>query len=65
VLLLSGEQSQVPAQRLATMLAGALPGVEFQIVKTGHMGPVTDAELVNSVLLEFIQRLAVTKPSHY
>lgn len=58
VLLLSGEQSQLSAQRLATMLAGALPCVEFQTVKTGHMGPVTDAELVNSVLLEFIQRLA-------
>ena len=57
VLLLSGEQSQLSAQRLATMLAGALPCVEFRIVKTGHMGPVTDAELVNSVLLEFIQRL--------
>lgn len=58
VLLLSGEQSQLSAQRLATMLAGALPCVEFQTVKTGHMGPVTDAELVNSVLLEFIQRLS-------
>lgn len=65
VLLLSGAQSQLSAQRLATMLAGALPCVEFKTVKTGHMGPVTDAELVNSVLLEFIQRLAVTKPIHY
>ena len=58
VLLLSGEQSQLSARRLATMLAGALPCVEFQTVKTGHMGPVTDAELVNSILLEFIQRLS-------
>lgn len=57
VLLLSGEQSQLSAQRLAVMLADFLPCVEFQTVKTGHMGPVTDAELVNSVLLEFIQRL--------
>jgi pimeloyl-ACP methyl ester carboxylesterase len=57
VLLLSGEQSQLSAQRLTRMLADALPLVEFQTVKTGHMGPVTDAELVNSVLLEFIQRL--------
>jgi pimeloyl-ACP methyl ester carboxylesterase len=64
VLLLSGEQSQLSAQRLAVMLADVLPCVEFQTVKTGHMGPVTDAELVNSVLLEFIQRLAVTKPIH-
>lgn len=65
VLLLSGEQSQLSAQRLATILAGALPCVEFRTVKTGHMGPVTDAELVNSVLLEFIQRLAVTQPIRY
>lgn len=57
VLLLSGEQSQLSAQRLAVMLAGVLPCVEFQTVKTGHMGPVTDAELVNTILLEFIQRL--------
>ncbi|MDF3126371.1 alpha/beta hydrolase [Rheinheimera sp. 1928-s] len=65
VLLLSGEQSQLSAQRLAKILAGALPSVEFQTVKTGHMGPVTDAELVNSVLLEFIRRLAATESSHY
>ncbi len=57
VLLVSGEQSQLSAQRLAVMLAGSLPCVEFQTVKTGHMGPVTDAELVNTILLEFIQRL--------
>ncbi len=57
VLMLSGEQSQTSAQRLATLLAEVLPAAEFRPVKTGHMGPVTDAELVNSVLLEFIQRL--------
>lgn len=57
VLLLSGEQSQLSAQRLASILAEALPAAEFRQVKTGHMGPVTDAELVNSMLLEFIQRL--------
>jgi len=57
VLLLSGEQSQLSAQRLATMLAGALPCAEFRTVKTGHMGPVTDAELVNPIVLQFIQRL--------
>jgi pimeloyl-ACP methyl ester carboxylesterase len=61
VLLLSGEQSQLSAQQLTRMLAGALPVVEFQTIKTGHMGPVTDAELVNAVLLEFLQRLAVNK----
>ncbi|MBU1620016.1 MAG: alpha/beta hydrolase [Gammaproteobacteria bacterium] len=58
VLVLSGEHSQWSAQRLARMLADALPCVEFQTIKTGHMGPVTDAELVNSVLLEFILPLA-------
>lgn len=57
VLLLSGEQSQLSAKRLATLLAEALPQVKFQTVKTGHMGPVTDAELVNAILLEFIQQL--------
>lgn len=57
VLLLSGEQSQLSAKCLATQLAEALPVVKFQTVKTGHMGPVTDAELVNSVVLQFIQRL--------
>jgi len=57
VLLLSGEQSQLSAQRLASILAEALPVAEFMQMKTGHMGPVTDTELVNSVLLEFIQRL--------
>jgi pimeloyl-ACP methyl ester carboxylesterase len=57
VLLLSGEQSQLSAKRLATLLAEALPQVKFQTIKTGHMGPVTDAELVNAVVLQFIQHL--------
>lgn len=64
VLVLSGEQSQLSAQGLASMLAAALPCVEFRTVKTGHMGPVTDAELVNSVLLEFILRLDAAELIH-
>jgi len=55
VLLLSGEQSQLSAKRLALMLAEALPQAEFRQLKTGHMGPVTHSDLVNTVLLEFIQ----------
>ena len=57
VLLLSGEQSQLPAQRVARLLAEVLPDLVFRQLKTGHMGPVTDAELVNAILLEFIQCL--------
>lgn len=57
VLLLSGEQSQLSAKRLARLLAEALPQTKFQTVKTGHMGPVTHAELVNAVVLQFIQHL--------
>jgi pimeloyl-ACP methyl ester carboxylesterase len=57
VFVLSGEQSQLSAQAVAKMLADALPAAKFQTVKTGHMGPVTDAELVNAIVLQFIQYL--------
>lgn len=60
VLLLSGEQSQLSAQRIAQLLSGALTTAEFQQIKTGHMGPVTNADLVNTLLLQFIRNLAVT-----
>lgn len=53
-LLLRGELSQPSALYVSELLAKALCQAQTVTVKTGHMGPVTHAEVVNSVLMSFL-----------
>ncbi len=55
VLLLTGRRSRAPAQRIARALADALPQAELVTLNCGHMGPVTDPQLVNPLILQFLQ----------
>ncbi|TXH95787.1 MAG: alpha/beta fold hydrolase [Rheinheimera sp.] len=55
VLLLTGRRSRAPAQRIARALAEALPQAELVTLDCGHMGPVTEPQLVNPLILQFLQ----------
>lgn len=55
VLLLSGRFSRAPAQRLCAALADCLPNAELVLLDCGHMGPVTDPQLINPLIAEFLQ----------
>jgi pimeloyl-ACP methyl ester carboxylesterase len=46
--------SRDSAKRIVQLLAGALANAQLQTFACGHMGPVTDAALVNPALLEFL-----------
>lgn len=54
VWLGSGVSSRDSAKRIVQLLAGALANAQLQTFACGHMGPVTDAALVNPALLEFL-----------
>lgn len=56
VLLLTGSHSRAPAKFIAQALASVLSQVEFVTLNCGHMGPVTEAELVNPLIKQFLQR---------
>ena len=52
VTLIAGRLSRLPALRVAEELSRALPYCTLCWVDTGHMGPVTDPELVNPVIIK-------------
>ena len=54
ILLMTGQQSRRSATFLAEQLASQLPNCSFQQVSTGHMGPVTHAELVNPMIVNYL-----------
>jgi len=54
VTLIAGRSSRLPALRVAQRLSETLPNCTLKWVETGHMGPVTDPELVNPVILSSI-----------
>jgi pimeloyl-ACP methyl ester carboxylesterase len=54
VLLLTGAQSRRPALRISELLASIWPQAVCQQLPTGHMGPVSDADLVNPRFLQFL-----------
>jgi len=54
VLLISGCRSRAPAQRIAQALSEALVQAELLTLDVGHMGPVTDAKVVNPPILRFL-----------
>jgi pimeloyl-ACP methyl ester carboxylesterase len=50
VTLIAGRASRLPALRVAHELCRVLPDCRLHWVETGHMGPVTNPELVNPVI---------------
>jgi pimeloyl-ACP methyl ester carboxylesterase len=63
VLLLQGKFSQLSAQQVAARLLQVLPQVRTQTLECGHMGPLTHAELVNPLLVEFLQQQQLAQAS--
>ncbi|MEA3587344.1 alpha/beta fold hydrolase [Pseudidiomarina sp. 1APP75-27a] len=61
VLLLTGARTQASARRVAEQLQQVLPQVEVEQLACGHMGPLTHPQLVNPLLVNFLQQ--VTEPS--
>jgi pimeloyl-ACP methyl ester carboxylesterase len=56
VTLITGEASKGPSLRVAGQLALTLPDCSTVSVATGHMGPVTDPEVVNPIIRESLRR---------
>ncbi|HJV64488.1 MAG TPA: alpha/beta hydrolase [Geomonas sp.] len=52
VTVIAGRSSKGPALRVAEALAQTLPQCKLVWVETGHMGPVTNPEIVNPVIRE-------------
>lgn len=50
VTIIAGRASMPPALRVAQKLFQTLPDCTLKWVDTGHMGPVTDPELVNPII---------------
>jgi pimeloyl-ACP methyl ester carboxylesterase len=57
VLYMIGSDSPASSRGVARLLTGALPNVEVVEFKgVGHMGPITHPEVVNDVILRFLER---------
>jgi len=54
VLLMSGKYSRRSALKITELLHAALPQSVWVQTETGHMGPVSQPELINSELLRFL-----------
>ena len=56
MLILHGKASPVSSRHVASLLAEAIPNARLHgIEKLGHMGPVTHADEVNRVIIEFLR----------
>jgi len=62
VLYLVGKRSTAAARAVARELVATLPNVERIELDLGHMGPVTDPEVVNHVVVAFLERVGVLAP---
>ena len=61
VLLMVGQHSPVSARAVTDLLAKTLPQVQtLQLDRLGHMGPVTNPELVNAAIVDFLRHYAAT-----
>ncbi|WP_337880713.1 alpha/beta hydrolase [Rheinheimera sp.] len=54
VLLMTGKHSRCSARRISELLHSVLVQSEWLETETGHMGPVSQPELVNSGILKFL-----------
>jgi pimeloyl-ACP methyl ester carboxylesterase len=62
-LLLSGTKSTDPARAMTRLLSSVLPQAIIEELKgTGHMGPVTHPELVNSAIERFLLKVSECQP---
>jgi pimeloyl-ACP methyl ester carboxylesterase len=52
VTVIAGRYSRPPALRVAEELCQVLPDCRLRWVESGHMGPVTNPELVNPIIVE-------------
>ncbi|KAA1003728.1 alpha/beta hydrolase [Paraburkholderia panacisoli] len=58
VLYMVGKRSTPSAHGVARLLTAALPRVEVvEFENLGHMGPITDPDLVNDVIAGFLERV--------
>jgi pimeloyl-ACP methyl ester carboxylesterase len=57
VLYLVGKRSTAAAHAVARVLVPALPNVERVELDLGHMGPVTDPDVVNDRIVAFLERV--------
>jgi pimeloyl-ACP methyl ester carboxylesterase len=55
VCLLAGRSSQPPALRVAELLAATLPDCQFHWVEGGHMAPVSHAQEVNVLIVDWLR----------
>jgi pimeloyl-ACP methyl ester carboxylesterase len=54
-LLITGEHSTVAAHATIRRLAAALPSASvFTVPGAGHMGPLTHADVVNQVIVDWV-----------
>jgi len=57
VLLMTGSGTRAPARGVARLLASTLPRIEVvELPGIGHMGPTTHPEIVNDVIVRFLDR---------
>lgn len=61
VLLMVGRDSPASSRAVAQLLSQTLPNLEtLEFEGLGHMGPITDPELVNAAIGDFLHRHSVT-----
>ena len=57
VLLMTGRESPPSSRGVARLLAGALTRIEVvELPGVGHMGPITHPDIVNDVIVRFLDR---------
>ncbi|WP_343732206.1 alpha/beta fold hydrolase [Duganella sp.] len=59
-LLMSGERSPASTRLLVEQLGAALPNATAMQTRGGHMGPVTHGDVVNPVIVNFVNGAEVT-----
>jgi len=62
VLYLVGTRSTAAAHAVARVLVPTLPNVERVELDLGHMGPVTDPDVVNDAIVTFLERVGAFSP---
>ena len=56
VLFITGSQSPASSRGVARLLKGVLPQIEaVELQGIGHMGPITHTEMVNDVIVRFLE----------
>ena len=55
--IMAGKKSKPVTQRIAINLTDFLPNVQFHWVDGGHMAPISEAEQVNAILVDFVNTM--------